>query len=266
MMSKEMRVVLVDDEPHALRRLGALLAEHRDVEIVARCQGGEDAIEAVREKQPDAIFVDVFMPEVDGFGVVGPFLNDDRPEIVFVTAYDEYALRAFDARAIDYLLKPVARERLAETMDRIRARLEDRRSGDRTRALEDTINELRSARGGVENDARRRDLWIRHQGRAVRVAQRDIEWIEADRDYVKFHTSETTLMRRESMKSVERRLDPDSFARVHRSAIVNINHVVRSHTVRAGYRLLYLTSGAQLRVGRTFANDIKRRLDLKGRL
>ncbi len=258
----ELRVIVIDDEPHALKRLGSMLTEHRDVDVVARCRGGEEAIDAISAKRPDAIFVDIFMPEIDGFGVVGQFLDDDCPEVVFVTAFDEYALRAFDARAIDYLLKPVRRERLAETLDRIRERIGDKRSGDRASALENTIDELRSARGGASVDARRQDLWIRHQGRAVRVAQRDIEWVEAEREYVRFHTRDTSLMRRESMKSIEKKLDPDMFVRAHRSAIVNLSHVVRSHTVRAGYRVLHMTSGTKIRVGRSYAMEITRLLKL----
>lgn len=260
-----MRVLIADDEPLALRRLSALLSEHQDIKIVERCADGAETIEAIKELKPDAVFLDVVMPGADGFEVVSAFLGRDAPEIVFVTAFQEYALRAFDSRAIDFLLKPLGRERLAETIDRLRDRVSDKHANERNEALETTISELRNARGDGALDARRRDLWIRHQGRSVRVPQRDIEWIEADRDYIKFHVDGRVLMLRETMQAVEERLDPDTFLRVHRSAIVNVDKIQRSNTVRAGFRVLILESGEELRVGRTFKPDVTKRLALNRR-
>ncbi len=258
--STEIRAIIVDDEPHALRRLGALLAEHRDISIIDRCSDGDAALESIAKQQPDVVFVDIDMPEIDGFDVVSPFLDENGPEIVFVTAYDEFALRAFDARAIDYVLKPIERPRLAETLERLRRRMNERGSAERAASLEETVNQLRTARAGQDARSKYRDFWIKHQGRLVRVPQSDIEWIEADRDYVRFHTDARALILRETMQNLEKRLDPEMFMRVHRSSIVNITRIVRSHVTPSGFRVLHMQNEAQVRVGRMYARDVSQLL------
>lgn len=240
-----MRVVIVDDESHALRRLGASLAGEPDVEVVARCENGVEAIDAISRLKPDAVFLDVEMPEVDGFDVIDPFIDADCPEVVFVTAYDAYAIRAFDARAVDYVLKPVERPRLAEALDRVRRRLRERRSADRVAALEALVSDLRQSRA-----ASGRDLWVKDRDAHVRVPQAGIIWIEAERDYVRLHLSDRALMMRETMGNMEQRLDPGRFVRVHRSAIVNRDAIRRAVYDGAGRWLLRLCTGAEIRVGR----------------
>ncbi len=250
-----MRVVLVDDEPLAVRRLEILLSRLNGIEIVGTRFDGESALALIREVKPDTVLLDVKMPLLDGFGVADAAGRDDGPAVVFITAHDDFAVRAFDARAVDYLLKPVDPARLAEALDRARAYLDAREAESKVAELEATLNGLREAGGKV---ARSRDFWVKDRDRVVRVPEREIEWIEAERDYVRLHVPGRSWLVRETMQRMERELDAARFVRVHRSAIVNADAIRMTKTTSSGGRVLRLESGAEVRVGRSYEATVAR--------
>jgi two-component system, LytTR family, response regulator len=248
------RTVLVDDEPLAIQGLELRLAEHPDVEIVGRCRNGREAIKTIRTEKPDLVFLDIQMPGFDGFGVIQGLLDTTPPLIVFVTAFDDHAVRAFEAQAFDYLLKPVEESRLAQTLGRVRERLQ-RSAPTPTQAVNPAsgMTPAGPAPGSFE-----RMINIRDRGQIFRVEIDSIEKIEAAGDYMCIHSGGQTLILRETMKDMERRLDPRKFQRIHRSTIVNLDQVreVRPHT--NGECFLVLASGAQVKVSRSYREVVAR--------
>lgn len=257
-----MRVMLVDDEPLALRRMEILLSRIADVEVVGSCSDGETAKALAKELKPDAVMLDVVMPLIDGFGVADAIGAEDGPALVFVTAHDDFAVRAFDTRAVDYLLKPVDSARLAEALDRVRAHLSARAMQDKVAQLEAQLDGLRET---VPDMARRRDFWVKDRDRVVRVPEREIEWIEAERDYVRLHVDGRSWLVRETMQRMEQELDTARFIRVHRSAIVNTDAIRMAKTTPSGARVLRLASGAEVRVGRSYESTVARLVSDAGR-
>jgi two-component system, LytTR family, response regulator len=195
------RVLVVDDEPPARKRVRQLLRPFADLELVAEAGTGADAIAAADTQQPDLILLDINLPDMDGFAVLARLANPEAPAVIFVTAYDEHALAAFDARALDYLLKPVAPDRFEAAIERARKLL--------------TKPSPRYAR---------RFLVERHAS-SVFVAVAAIEWVEAARNYVLLHTAQETCIVRSTLDAIQERLDPEQFARVNRSAIVNVDAI-----------------------------------------
>lgn len=261
-----MRVVIVDDEHLALRRLEHLLARAEDVEVVARCHDGESALAAIADAKPDAVFLDVKMPMLDGFGVADAIAGEDGPAIVFVTAYDEFAVGAFETRALDYLLKPIEEERLGRSLSRLRDDLRRRKTDERIAELQTVLEDLRGARTAAGLAPRDAEFWIRERGRIVKLADAEIEWIEAERDYVRLHTDGRAHMLRNTMQNMEGRLDPSRFVRVHRSAIVNVAHVAAVRVTPTGGRVLQLTSGDEVRVGRSYESAVNALVTRRGRV
>ncbi len=264
------RTILVDDEPLAIQGLELRLHLHDDIQIIERCRNGREAIKAIKTLKPDLVFLDVQMPGFDGFGVVQGLLDIDPPLIVFVTAYDEHAVRAFEAQAVDYLLKPVEDSRLAAAMTRVRGRLREKTASaeaERLRAVVQAIapDQAGNAPSSVPHDnGFEKIINVRDRGQIFRVEVDNIERIEAAGDYMCLHvahgqgSSAQTLILRETMKDLEKRLDPRSFQRIHRSAIVNLNQVreVKPHT--NGECFLVLTSGAQVKVSRSYREVVAR--------
>jgi two-component system LytT family response regulator len=249
-----LRSLIVDDEPLARELLRRMLAQHGDVEVVGECGSGTQAVEAVRAARPDLIFLDVQMPGLDGFGVLSE-LAPDIPEVVFVTAYDQYALRAFDVHALDYLLKPFDEERLARAVDRARAHL--RRpdaEGDRRQILA-LLDELRATRGFRER------LVIRVGERAFLQPVADIDWLEADGKYVKVHAGQRTHTIRETMTQLAEMLDPRRFLRISRSAIVNVDRIREIQPWFRGEYVVIMQSGAEVTSTRGYRDTLKALLD-----
>jgi len=211
-MAHVAKVVVVDDEPLAREGLRALLAGDREVEVVAECADGQAAIEAIRRLKPDIVFLDVQMPDLDGFDVLRALAGEPLPAVVFVTAYDKYALRAFDVHAVDYLLKPFHDERFAEALAIAKAR----RGEDMTERIARLLDERKPKVMRV---------LVKTGGRVLFIRADEIDWIEAADYYVKLHVAGKVHMLRESMAALEARLDPELFFRVHRSAIVNLERV-----------------------------------------
>ncbi len=259
------RTLLVDDEKLAIQGLEHRLKPFSDIEIVGTAMNGRDAIRAIRTKKPDLVFLDVQMPGFDGFSVVTAIADVVPPLFVFVTAYADHAVRAFDADAIDYLMKPVDSDRLAQTLERVRLRLAEKRLSDEAERLAARLAEVApeavgELQPGDEPPADRFEkiINVKDQGQIFRVDVDTIERIDAAGDYMCLTTSDQTLILRETMKDMERRLDPRKFQRVHRSTIVNLDNVrqVKPHT--NGECFLTLASGATVKVSRSYRDVVAR--------
>ncbi len=261
------RTILVDDEPLATQGLRLRLEAHEDVEIVATAANGREAIRAIKTHKPDLVFLDIQMPGFDGFSVISGMMEVEPPLFVFVTAYNEHALRAFEAQAVDYLMKPVEEDRLAATMDRVRQRLAEKRGAEEAVLLKEALaehapeaaEELADAMPeGPASSRFEKMINIRDQGQIFRVDVDTIERIDAAGDYMCIQTGDNTLILRETMKDLEKRLDPRRFQRVHRSTIVNLDLVrqVKPHT--NGECFLVLDSGAQVKVSRSYRDVVAR--------
>jgi two-component system LytT family response regulator len=260
------RTILVDDEKLAIQGLELRLQPFDDIEIVATCHNGREAIRKIKTLKPDLVFLDIQMPGFDGFSVVQGVMDIDPPLFVFVTAYSEHAIKAFEAQAIDYLMKPVEPERLADTMDRVRSRLADKRTSDELDRLRTVINEvapdaadnLSSMDDDVASTRFEKLINIKDRGQIFRVDVESIERIDAAGDYMCIYTADNSLILRETMKDLEKRLDPRTFQRVHRSTIVNLDQVrqVKPHT--NGECFLVLESGAQVKVSRSYRDVVAR--------
>ncbi len=262
------RTILVDDEPLAIQGLQLRLEPHEDVEIVDTCSNGREAIRSIKTHKPDLVFLDIQMPGFDGFSVIQGLMEVEPPLFVFVTAYVDHALRAFEADAVDYLMKPVEDARLADTMERVRQRLAEKRGVEEVAALKEVLAEVapdamesvEAVAGTDEHAANRyeRMINIKDRGQIFRVDVDSIEKIDAAGDYMCIYTGDNTLILRETMKDLEKRLDPRRFQRVHRSTIVNLDQVrqVKPHT--NGECFLVLDSGAQVKVSRSYRDVVAR--------
>jgi two-component system LytT family response regulator len=245
------RTVLVDDESLALARLRRLLEAEPDVAIVAECTSGREAIDAVTACRPDLVFLDVQMPEIDGFEVLRAISPDNAPCIVFVTAYDAHAVRAFQVRAVDYLLKPIDGERVQQAVARVRQTREQATAAQRYAALQEILDDLKTA-------AKR--LLVRDGGRTKPIRVDEIDWIDAVGNYARLHVSGQTHMLRTTLRTLEDRLGPAHFCRVHRSALINLDRVTEVQAWASGDSVVILSDGARLRVSRRYRVELERRL------
>lgn len=260
------RTILVDDEPLAIQGMQLRLQAHEDVEIIDTCVNGREAIRSIKTHKPDLVFLDIQMPGFDGFSVVQGLMEIEPPLFVFVTAYSDHAIRAFEAQAMDYLMKPVEETRLADTLDRVRQRLAEKRGVEEVDRLKEVLAEIAPDAaadiqdGGDQHAANRFEklINIKDRGQIFRVDVDTIERIDAAGDYMCIYTAENTLILRETMKDLEKRLDPRRFQRVHRSTIVNLDLVkeVKPHT--NGECFLVLQSNAQVKVSRSYRDVVAR--------
>lgn len=259
------RTILVDDEKLAIQGLMLRLQAFPDVEIIDTCSNGREAIRKIKTEKPDLVFLDIQMPGFDGFSVVKGVMEIEPPLIVFVTAYQEHAVRAFEANAVNYLMKPVDEDKLADTLERVRQRLAEKRSAEEAEKLKSVLaevapNAMEALPDEAEPAAARYEklINIKDKGQIFRVDVDSIERIEAAGDYMVIYTADTSLILRETMKDLERRLDPRVFQRVHRSWIVNLNNVrqVKPHT--NGECFLVLESGADVKVSRSYRDVVAR--------
>ena len=260
------RTILVDDEPLAIQGLELRLEPHEDIEIIDRCTNGREAIRSIKTNKPDLVFLDIQMPGFAGFSVIQGLMEVEPPLFVFVTAYSDHAIRAFEADAADYLMKPVDETRLADTLDRVRQRLSEKKASEEAGRLKEVLAEVapdaaENITDGVEAPASNRFeklINVKDRGQIFRVDVDTIERIDAAGDYMCIYTGDNTLILRETMKDLERRLDPRRFQRVHRSTIVNLDLVrqVKPHT--NGECFLVLDSGAQVKVSRSYREVVAR--------
>jgi two-component system LytT family response regulator len=227
-----LRVLIVDDEPLARRGLRVRLEAMPDIEIIGECESGRTAIAAIESDAPDVVLLDVQMPGLDGFDVVDAIGADQMPVTIFVTAYDTHAIRAFDAHALDYLLKPIDDERFALAIERARTRVRERGSSD---------------------TAKERRIIFRDRGSVIILNHDDVDWISAEGDYVRVHGKGRGHLVRHTMNAMEERLDPARFARIHRSAIVNVDRVAEVRPYGERDHIVVLKDGVRLRMGRAYA-------------
>lgn len=260
------RTLIVDDEPLARRGLELRLAAHADVVVVGQAGNGREAAGALAALQPDLMLLDVQMPEVDGFALLRGLPAEQMPVTVFVTAYDQYALAAFGASAIDYLLKPVDEARLAQALDRVRAQLAAREAqGHRDRLLHLLAHlsgrpalQLHEALDGAlaPGAPAPERLTIKDGARLVRLEQAAVQWIDAAGDYLCIHTPDETFVLRATLRDMEQRLDPRRFQRIHRSTIVNTDRVRELRAHQNGEYFVVLDGGQTLKLSRSYRDKV----------
>ena len=255
------RALIVDDEPLARTRLRKFLESERDIEIAGECANAEEAIELIERVLPELVFLDVQMPGMDGFQMIEKLRVPTLPAIIFVTAHDEYALRAFEVHALDYLLKPYSYSRFADALGRARAQLERETTSATDRRLLGLLADLR-ARSGESGGARettheRERLVVKADGRMFFVRHADIDWVEASANYVRLHARGESYPLRESMKHMEARLPPGTFVRIHRSAIVNLDRVRELQPWFHGEYIVILNDGTKLIASRAYASRLR---------
>ena len=258
------RTLIVDDEVLARDNVEALLRPDPEIQILAQCSTGAQAVEAIKQHQPDLVFLDVQMPGMTGFDVLAKIPAKLLPHVVFVTAYDHFALRAFEVQAVDYVLKPFNRARFAEALARAKAAVRDHDRQGLARRLDEVMAVMQRLREGAEAPAKAREgdgrLFIRCDGEIHVMAPEDILWIESDGDYVRLHVTDKSRFVRMSLHRMLEKLDPAHFVRIHRSTIVNLRHMKKASPALYGEYTVELTNGAKLKVSRTFVHDLKAHL------
>jgi two-component system LytT family response regulator len=247
---RRLRILVVDDEPVARKTIRLLARRDPEVVVVAECGNGADAIDAVHAYKPDLLFLDVQMPRMDGFDVV-EILGDEAPVIVFVTAYDQYAIRAFEVHAVDYLLKPFTDERFERALER--AKELARRGGGGARALAGLTSAHRTA---VQR------FMVRAAGRVIFLKAAEIDWIEAADYYARLHVGRNSYLLRESMNDLEASLDAATFVRIHRSTIVNLDRVREMRPTPGAELVVILADGTELRMSRSRREEFESRFRL----
>ena len=264
------RAIIVDDEPLARRGIRARLDRAGGYTIVAECASGREAVAAIREHAPNVVFLDVQMPGIDGFGVIEEIGADRMPVVIFVTAYDTHALRAFEAHAFDYLLKPIDDVRFATTLERTRRRVVEREESEVARRLAALMQDLRPALAAAESAPTRRPeagepaplpnrIVIRDRDRMLFIDVGDIDWISADGDYVRIHTAGKSHLVRDTMLAMEQRLDATQFVRIHRSAIVNVARIRELRPYSSREYAVILHDGTRLRLSRRYRDRLRGR-------
>ena len=249
------RVLIIDDEPLARRSVRRFLKSDPSVEVIGECSDGQSAVAAIRSSQPDLVFLDVQMPEMDGFEVLRRIDLERMPAVIFVTAYDRYALRAFDANALDYLLKPFGLGRFERALERAKERIAGKLNPEETRRILAALEQVHAQNGYAER------LPIAESGRITFVRVLDIDWIEAEGNYARLHNRGREHSVRETLASLQRKLNPRDFLRIHRSAIVNVHRVREIQPWFHGYHLIVLENGKELRMSR-YQRDVAQRLGL----
>jgi len=259
------KTILVDDEKLAIQGMQLRLEKFSDIEIVDTCNNGREAIRKIKTAKPDLVFLDIQMPGFDGFSVVRGVMEIEPPIFVFVTAFSEHAVRAFEAEALDYLVKPVEEERLADTLEKVRMRLSEKKGAEEIERLKNVLEQVapNAAQQFDKEDVATGNRYeklinVKDRGQIFRVDVETIERIDAAGDYMCIYTADNSLILRETMKDLEKRLDPKHFQRVHRSTIVNLDQVrqVKPHT--NGECFLILESGAQVKVSRSYRDVVAR--------
>jgi two-component system LytT family response regulator len=251
---KKLRTVIVDDEPLARERLASLLSAEADIEVVRQCRDGEEAVTAIDQLSPDLVFLDVQMPALNGFEVLQAIGPEKMPLVVFVTAHDQHALRAFQVRALDYLLKPFDKERFQEALQRARMHIQRDETGDLGRRLLALVKDLRRDQPKTDR------LVVKSGGRLFFLRTDEIDWIEAAGNYVRLHVGTTSHLLRETMNSIEARLDPEKFFRIHRSRIVNMERIQEMQPWLNGEYAVVLRNGTRVTLSRGYREKLQERL------
>lgn len=246
-----MRVLIVDDEPLAREKIRAFVRDDPEVEVVGECSNGAEAVEAARALAPDLLLLDVQMPEAGGFDVLAALAEDRPPLVIFVTAYDSYAVRAFEVNAFDYLLKPFDRERFGAAISRAKEHLRRRGDGDLSRRILALLEQMRAGRKHLER------IVVKSNGRISFVQADEIDWIESEGNYVQIHAGKRSHLLRETLSNLEAQLDPAEFVRIHRSTIVRLSRVRELHSWTHGEYHVILQDGTQLTLSRNYRDNLQ---------
>jgi len=255
MILPALRTIIADDEHLARRKLRLLLESELGVRVVAECQDGQQTVDAVHAHKPDLLFIDIRMPDLDGFQVLENIALDEMPAVVFTSAHDQFAIRAFEAHALDYLLKPFEAERLHHAVERARAELLKSHNRDLTARILDLIT--KRAERKVEPAANDR-MVVRTGGRVVFLDTSEIDWIEAAANYVKLHVGQNSYSLREGIGKVAERLDAERFVRIHRSVIVNVHKIKELQPCDSGEYIAVLKNGKELSCSRGYHTQLQR--------
>jgi two-component system LytT family response regulator len=246
----KIRALIVDDEPLARERIRRFLARESDIELVGECSDGREAVESIRQLRPDLVFLDIQMPERDGFGVLEEIGAQELPSVIFVTAYDRYAIKAFDFHALDYLLKPYTGERFRRAVERARAQLQRATGGHIDERLISLLEHLKAEQKYLER------LMVKSAGRVFFLRTDEIDWIEAEGNYVRLHVGREAHLLRETMNRLASRLDPEKFLRIHRSTLVHIERIKELQPMFGGEYTVVLRDGTQLTLSRSHRDKL----------
>ena len=245
------RTIVIDDEPLARDRLLKLLRAEPDIEVIGEAKNGREAVELIRQLKPALVFLDVQMPELDGFGVLAELPADERPAVIFVTAFDKFALKAFEVHAVDYLLKPFDKERFQTALKRALDQLARGQPETMHEQLSALLNELRPAAPPSDR------LAVKGDGRVVFVKMADIDWVEAADNYVSLHVGKDTHLLRETMTNLEQRLPREKFIRISRSTIVNMERIKELQPLFHGEYAVMLRDGTRLTLSRSHRDKLQ---------
>jgi two-component system LytT family response regulator len=242
----KIRTLIVDDMPLARELIKESLASEEEFEIVAECEDGGDAIAAIKTLKPDLVFLDVQMPEVGGFEVIEYIGIEQMPVVIFVTAYDEFALRAFEACALDYLLKPFKKARLIRTLERAKREINLKHVGRFDQDLTHLMAEVKREGNYLQR------IIVKSGEQTILLSVAEIDWISGAGNYLEIHVGKEIYLIRERLNTMERKLNPDTFSRIHRSTIINLNRIKAMHRMFHGDHLIYLNNGTELNMSRTY--------------
>jgi len=248
--NKKIRAIIVDDEPPARNKIRELLKLEPDIEIVDECSNGREAVISIAGNSPDLVFLDIQMPELDGFGVIEALGAERLPAVIFVTAYDHYAVQAFDVHAIDYLLKPFDRQRFQIALARAKENLQTNRREKINQQLSSLLRQLKSPRTSNER------FVVKSGGRVFFLKYDEIDWIEAAGNYIRLHVGNETHLLRETMNAIQKKLDPGRFIRIHRSTFVNIEKIKELQPWFHGEYVVILRDGTQLTMSRSYRSNL----------
>ncbi len=247
---KKLRAIVVDDEPPARNKIRELIKSEPGVEIIDECTNGREAVQSIAANSPDLVFLDIQMPELDGFGVIEAIGPEHFPAVIFVTAYDQYAVQAFEVHAIDYLLKPFDRQRFQTALNRVRDHLQSNRHDDLNQQLNSLLRQLK----GPKKQAER--FVVKSGGRVFFLKNDEIDWIEAAGNYVRLHVGTETHLLRETMNAIQKKLDPALFIRIHRSTFVNIEKIKELQPWFHGEYVVIMRDGTQLTMSRSYRSNL----------
>src|SRR5688572_17206074 len=251
MTKSEVKVLVVDDELLGRERIRLLLSEHTDIKIVGECVNGREAVQAIRNVKPDLVFLDVQMPKTDGFEVVEIIGTENMPAVIFVTAYDEYAIRAFEINAVDYLLKPFDKERFEKGVDRAKREIRRQKSPIEIKEnLRELLKEVKNEPSYLKR------IPVKSASGTTFVLIEEIDWISAAGHYLELHVGNETHLIREKLSVIETKLDPRIFTRIHRSTIVNLDRVKSLHPMFNGDQLIILKNGRELNLSRNYHDKL----------
>ena len=249
-VTKRIKAIIVDDESPARNKIRELLKTDPEIEVIDECANGREAVQSITSKNPDLVFLDIQMPELDGFGVVEAIGSDQIPALIFVTAYDHYAVQAFEVHAVDYLLKPFDRQRFQTALDRAKKHLQLDHRKELNQQLSSLLRELK---GPTKQHER---FVVKSGGRVFFLKNDEIDWIEAAGNYVRVHVGKDSHLLRETMNAIQKKLNPALFIRIHRSTFVNIEKIKELQPWFHGEYVVILRDGTQLTMSRSYRNNL----------